>query len=46
MKYGGLKFRADTKVQGIRLAAVTPRSTTPAFPSTAFHWDSMIYADR
>jgi len=45
MKYGGLKFRADTKVQGIRLAAVTPAIDHTAFPIDSLHWDSVIYAD-
>jgi len=45
MKYGGLKFRADTRVQGIRLAAVTPAIDHTGFPIDSLHWDSVIYAD-
>jgi len=45
MKYDGLKFRADTRVQGVRLAAVTPAIDHTGFPIDSLHWDSVIYAD-
>jgi len=45
MKFDGLKFRGETKVQGIRLAAVTPAIDHTGFPIDSLHWDSVIYAD-
>ncbi len=45
MKYDGLKFRADTKVQGIRLGQVTPAIDHAGFPIDSLHWDSVITAD-
>ena len=45
MKYDGLKFRADTKVQGIRLGQVTPAIDHAGFPIDSLHWDSVISAD-
>jgi len=45
MKFDGLKFRADTKVQGVRLSAVTPAIDHAGFPIDSLHWDSIITAD-
>jgi translocation and assembly module TamB len=45
MKYNGLKFRADTKVAGIRLGQVTPAIDHAGFPIDSLHWDSVISAD-
>jgi translocation and assembly module TamB len=45
MKYDGLKFRAVTKVQGIRLSGVAPAIDHAGFPIDSLHWDSVIYAD-
>ncbi|HXH67360.1 MAG TPA: hypothetical protein VNI81_09170, partial [Candidatus Limnocylindrales bacterium] len=45
MKYDGLKFRGETKVQGIRLGAVTPAIDHPGFPIDSLHWDAVIFAD-
>ncbi|HKM67011.1 MAG TPA: translocation/assembly module TamB domain-containing protein [Candidatus Acidoferrum sp.] len=45
MKYDGLKFRADTKVQGIRLGQVTPAIDHLGFPIDSLHWDAVISAD-
>ena len=45
MKFDGLKFRAETKVQGVRLAAVTPAIDHAGFPIDSLHWDSLISAD-
>jgi translocation and assembly module TamB len=45
MKYDGLKFRAVTKVQGIRLSGVAPAIDHAGFPIDSLHWDAVIYAD-
>ena len=45
MKYDGLKFRGETRVQGIRLGAVTPAIDHTGFPIDSLHWDAVIYAD-
>jgi translocation and assembly module TamB len=45
MRYEGLVFRCDTKLQNIRLAAVTPAIDHEGFPIDKLHWDSMISAD-
>ena len=45
MRYEGLQFRADTKVQEVRLSAVTPAIDHAGFPIDSLHWDSVISAD-
>ncbi len=45
MRYEGLQFRAETKVQNIRLSAVTPAIDHQGFPIDQLHWDSEISAD-
>jgi len=45
MKFDGLKFRAETKVQGIRLGMVTPAIDHEGFPIDSLHWDAVISAD-
>jgi translocation and assembly module TamB len=45
MKFDGLKFRAETKVQGIRLSEVTPAIDHAGFPIDSLHWDAVISAD-
>ena len=45
MKFEGLKFRADTKIQGIRLSQVTPAIDHEGFPIDSLHWDGVISAD-
>jgi translocation and assembly module TamB len=45
MRYDGLVFRADTKLQGVRLSAVTPAIDHEGFPIDKLHWDSVISAD-
>ena len=45
MRYEGLQFRAETKVQNVRLAAVTPAIDHKGFPIDALHWDCEISAD-
>ena len=45
MKFDGLKFRAETKIQGIRLGEVTPALDHPGFPIDSLHWDAVISGD-
>ncbi len=45
MRYDGLQFRADTKLQNVRLSAVTPAIDHAGFPIDSLHWDSVISAD-
>jgi translocation and assembly module TamB len=45
MRYEGLQFRADTKLQNVRLAMVTPAIDHAGFPIDQLHWDSVISAD-
>ena len=45
MRYEGLQFRAETKVQNVRLSAVTPAIDHKGFPIDALHWDSEISAE-
>jgi len=45
MKFDGLKFRADTKIQGVRLGSVTPAIDHPGFPIDSLHWDAVVSAD-
>jgi translocation and assembly module TamB len=45
MRYQGIVFRADTKLEGLRLAAVTPAIDHSGFPIDALHWDSVISGD-
>jgi len=45
MKYDGLQFRAETRVQDVRLSEVTPAIDHQGFPIDALHWDSVLSAD-
>jgi translocation and assembly module TamB len=45
MRFDGLKFRADTHVQDVRLAGVLPAIEHRGFPVDELHWDSLISAD-
>ena len=45
MRYEGLQFRAETKLQDIRLAAVSPAIDHEGFPVDQLHWDSVLSAD-
>ncbi len=45
MRYEGLQFRAETKLQDVRLSAVTPAIDHAGFPIDSLHWDSVISAD-
>jgi translocation and assembly module TamB len=45
MRYDGLRFRGETKLQNVRLSAVTPAIDHAGFPIDKLHWDSVISAD-
>src|SRR5260370_7431636 len=45
MRFDGLRFRADTHVQDVRLAAVLPSIEHRDFPIDKLHWDAVITAD-
>ena len=45
MRFDGLKFRADTHVQDVKLAAVLPAIEHRNFPINELHWDARITAD-
>jgi translocation and assembly module TamB len=45
MVFDGLKFRAVTHLQDIRLSAVTPAIDHAGFPIDKLHWDSVISGD-
>lgn len=45
MRYEGLLFRGETKIENIRLAQVTPAIDHAGFPIDALHWDAVITAD-
>jgi translocation and assembly module TamB len=45
MRYQGLKFRADTKLENIRLSQVAPAIDHAGFPVDQLHWDSVLSAD-
>jgi translocation and assembly module TamB len=45
MRYDGLFFRGETRLQNVRLSAVTPAVDHEGFPIDKLHWDSVISAD-
>jgi len=45
MQYEGLQFRAETRLQNVRLSEVTPAIDHQGFPIDSLHWDSVISAD-
>jgi translocation and assembly module TamB len=45
MAYEGVRFRAETRLENIRLSAVTPAIDHAGFPIDQLHWDSVISAD-
>lgn len=45
MAYEGLRFRADTRLQNVRLAEVTPALDHAGFPIDSLHWDTVISGD-
>jgi translocation and assembly module TamB len=45
MRFDGLKFRADTHVQDVKLAGVLPSIEHRDFPIDELHWDARMTAD-
>ena len=45
MRYEGLRFRAETRIEGIRLSEVSRAIDHAGFPVDQLHWDSVISAD-
>jgi translocation and assembly module TamB len=45
LRFDGLFFRADTRIQGMRLASVWPAVEEASFPVDELHWDSILSAD-
>ena len=45
MAFDGLKFRAVTRLQDLRLSAITPAIDHEGFPIDKLHWDSVISGD-
>jgi translocation and assembly module TamB len=45
LRFDGLLFRADTRVQGAHLAGVLPAIEHTGFPVDELHWDTLISAD-
>jgi translocation and assembly module TamB len=45
MRYAGLLFRCETRLQGVRLSSVLPAVDHPGFPLDPLHWDAVISGD-
>jgi translocation and assembly module TamB len=45
LRFDGLLFRADTHIDGMRLAQVFPSIEEPSFPVNELRWDSVLSAD-
>ncbi len=45
LRFDGLKFRADTHVQNVKLAGVLPAIEHRDFPIDELHWDARMTAD-
>jgi len=45
MKLPGLEFRAQTRVDGMRIAKILPAIEHNGFPIDHLHWDSILAAD-
>jgi translocation and assembly module TamB len=45
LRFDGLLFRADTRVQGVHLAGVLPAIEHRGFPADELHWDTLLSAD-
>jgi translocation and assembly module TamB len=45
LRFDGLFFRADTHIDGMRLAQIFPSIEEPSFPVDELHWDSVLSAD-
>ena len=45
LRFSGMQFRAETHVEGVRIAEVFPAASRRSFPIDALHWDSSLSAD-
>src|SRR5262249_17895940 len=45
LRFDGLKFRAVTHLQDLRLAGVLPSLERIEFPVDELHWDALIFGD-
>jgi translocation and assembly module TamB len=45
MEFAGLRFRAETHAQGMRLAQILAALDHPSFSVTPLHWDSLVAID-
>jgi len=45
LRFAGLKFRADTHIQDVRLSAVLPDIDHEGFPVDQLHWDAVLTGD-
>jgi len=45
LRFAGLQFRAQTHVEGVRIAQVFPSLEERRFPIDELHWDSVVSAD-
>jgi translocation and assembly module TamB len=45
LRFDGLRFRADTHIQDVRLAAVLPDVDHEGFPVDQLHWDAVFTGD-
>jgi translocation and assembly module TamB len=45
LRFAGMQFRADTRVEDVRLAALLPAIEHRGFPIDELHWDARLAAD-
>lgn len=45
MRYAGLQFRGETRLQNVRLSSVLPAVDHQGFPVDQLHWDAVISGD-
>lgn len=45
LQFKGMQFRAETHVEGVRIAQVFPALEERNFPVNELHWDSVVSAD-
>lgn len=45
LRFAGMAFRAETHVQGMRIAQIFPAAEEHNFPIDELHWDSVLSAD-
>jgi translocation and assembly module TamB len=45
LRFAGMQFRAETHIEGVRIAQVFPAAEHQGFPIDKLHWDSELTAD-